>query len=189
MFMAMKENIPQTEINDKSERIMNGINIWCSFYRANPHRFVKDYLGINLRIFQQIILFMMNISTNIIYTASRGQGKSYLLAIFCCVRCILYPGTLIVVASKARGQALEIIEKIVNQLMPSSDNLRREISEYSIAPMSGYVKFHNGSHIKIITSNENARHNRANIVINYLSGYMETYNCNRAKSVKAKYFI
>ena len=70
--MATKENIPQTEINDKSERIMNGINIWCSFYRANPHRFVKDYLGINLRIFQQIILFMMNISTNIIYTASRG---------------------------------------------------------------------------------------------------------------------
>lgn len=77
----------------------------------------------------------------------------------------MYPGTLIVVASKARGQALEIIEKIVNQLMSSSDNLRREISEYSTAPMSGYVKFHNGSHIKIITSNENARHNRANIVL------------------------
>ena len=68
----MENKIPQTEINDKAERIMNGVNIWCSFYRANPHRFAKDYLNLNLRLFQQIILFMMNISTNIIYCASRG---------------------------------------------------------------------------------------------------------------------
>lgn len=60
---------------------------------------------------------------------------------------------------------MEVIEKIVTILMPNSDNLRREIKDYSMAPMNGYVEFHNGSYIKIITSNENARHNRANIVI------------------------
>ena len=163
--MAKNVNIPKTEINDKSERVMNGINVWCSFYRANPHRFVKDYLNIHLRLFQQIILYMMNYSTNVIYTASRGQGKSYLMAIFCCVRCILYPGTLIVIASKSRGQALEIIEKIVTILMPNSDNLKREIKDKSISPINAYIDFHNGSRIKIITSNENARHNRANIAI------------------------
>lgn len=108
------------------------------------------------------------------------------MSIFCCIRCILYPETRIVIASKARSQALEVIEKIVTILMPNSDNLRREIKDYSMAPMNGYVEFHNGSYIKIITSNENARHNRANIVINQLSGYVEIYNCNRAKSVKAK---
>lgn len=70
--------------------------------------------------------------------------------------------------------------------MPNSENLRREVKDKSINPMNAFVEFHNGSYIKIITSNENARHNRANIVINQLSGYMETYNCNRAKSVKAK---
>ena len=114
------------------------------------------------------------------------QGKSFLLSIFCCVRCILYPGTLIVIASKSRGQALEIIEKIVTILMPNSDNLKREIKDKSISPINAYVDFHNGSRIKIITSNENARHNRANIVINQLSGYIETYSRNRAKSVKTK---
>lgn len=160
-----KTNIPQTEINDKSERIMQGVDTWCSFYRANPHRFAKDYLNINLRLFQQIVLYMMDKSTNTIYTASRGQGKSYLLSIFCCIRCILYPGTLIVIASKSRGQALEIIEKIVTILMPNSENLKREIKDKSVSPINAFIEFHNGSRIKIITSNENARHNRANIVI------------------------
>lgn len=70
--MARLINKPQTEINDKSERIMEGVNIWCSFYRANPNRFAKDYLGLSLRLFQQIILVLMNISTNFIYCASRG---------------------------------------------------------------------------------------------------------------------
>lgn len=160
-----KSSIPNTEINDKSERIMKGVDTWCSFYRANPHRFAKDYLNIHLRLFQQIILYMMNWSTNVIYTASRGQGKSFLMAIFCCIRCILYPGTLIVIASKSRGQALEVIEKIVTILIPNSDNLKREIKDKSISPVNGFVDFYNGSRIKIITSNENARHNRANIVI------------------------
>lgn len=156
---------PKTEVNDKSERIMNGVDIWCSFYRANPHRFVKDYFGIDLRLFQQMILNMMFISIRFTYLAARGQGKSYLLAVYCCARCILYPETKIVIASKSRGQALEIIEKIVKEIKPKSDNLKLEIKDDSISPMNAYIDFWNGSSIKIITSNENARHNRANIVI------------------------
>ena len=57
---------------DKNTKIMNGVNIWASFYRANPHRFVKDYLGIELRLFQKILIYMMNISTHFIYLAARG---------------------------------------------------------------------------------------------------------------------
>lgn len=49
--------------------------------------------------------------------------------------------------------------------MPNSDNLKREIKDKSVSPMNAFIEFHNGSYIKIITSNENARHNRANIVI------------------------
>jgi len=57
---------------DKSERIMNGIATWASFYRANPQRFCKDYLNINLKLFQQIIIYMMNLCTNFVFIASRG---------------------------------------------------------------------------------------------------------------------
>lgn len=43
--------------NDKSAKIMNGVATWCSFYRANPHRFARDYLGITLKLFQIILLW------------------------------------------------------------------------------------------------------------------------------------
>ncbi len=66
----------------KSERLMNGIGIWASFYRANPHRFVKDYLGINLKLFQMILIFMMNHNHYFMYLASRGQGKTFLTSVF-----------------------------------------------------------------------------------------------------------
>ena len=80
----------------------------AAYYRANPHRFVKDYLGIDLRLFQMILIVMMNFNTNFMYLASRGQGKTFLCAIFCCVRCILYPGTRICIDSNKRAQACEV---------------------------------------------------------------------------------
>ena len=58
----------------KSEKLMNGIGLWTAFYRANPHRFVKDYFGINLKLFQKILIYMMNHFIYIMYIASRGQG-------------------------------------------------------------------------------------------------------------------
>lgn len=155
---------PKTEINDKSERIMNGVNIWCSFYRANPHRFAKDYLHIDLAIFQQILIMMMSVSTNFLWTASRGIGKTFLLSVFCCIRCTIYPETKIIVVAKTRGQSIEVIEKIIRELIPKSDNLAREIKNYSLSPADAYIEFWNGSYLKVVTSNDGARHNRANII-------------------------
>ena len=61
--------------NEKSERIMNGIAAWASFYRSNPHRFVKDYLNINLKLFQKILLYEMMHNNYFMYIASRGLGR------------------------------------------------------------------------------------------------------------------
>lgn len=60
--------------NNKSDRLMEGIAVWASFYRANPHRFVKDYLGIELKLFQQILIYFMHYFYYFMYIASRGQG-------------------------------------------------------------------------------------------------------------------
>lgn len=97
--------------NDKAERIMNGVNIWASFYRANPQRFCADYLNINLKLFQKILIYMMFWSNYFMYIASRGQGKTFLISIFCCVRCILYPETQICIAAKTRTQSINVLEK------------------------------------------------------------------------------
>ena len=148
----------------KSDRLIEGVGVWTSFYRANPHRFVKEYLGINLKIFQIILLFAMNFNHYFMYLASRGQGKSFLSAIYCLVRAILYPETKIIVASGTKGQAREIVEKI-DDMRKSSPNLAREISDLKTGSNDPKVEFHNGSWIKIVASNDNARSKRANLIL------------------------
>lgn len=68
-----KKKTERDVMNDKANRTMRAVNIWCSFYRANPHRFCKDYLNINLKPFQQILIVMMNICHYVMYIAARGQ--------------------------------------------------------------------------------------------------------------------
>lgn len=159
-----------TEVaQEKADRLMNGVAYWGSFYRSNPQRFVKDYLNINLKLFQKILIYMMMASTNLMYTASRGQGKSWLMALYCVVRCILFPGTKICVASGVKSQAIEILTKIDTEFLKNyswgSQNLRNEISYISTSPNNPVCEFKNGSYIHVVTSNDNARHNRANIIL------------------------
>ncbi|TVY09960.1 terminase large subunit domain-containing protein [Paenibacillus cremeus] len=149
---------------DKSERLLDGIGVWASFYRANPHRFAKEYLGITLKLFQIILIFMMNFSHYFMYLASRGQGKTFLTSIYCVIRCILWPETKIVVASGNMKQAREVIEKIAD-LRKNSPNLSREISDLSTSTNDPKVEFHNGSWIKVVASNDGARSKRANCLI------------------------
>ena len=150
---------------EQSERIMVGVAIWASYYRSNPHRFCAEYLNIALKLFQKILIFMMSVSTNFMYLASRGQGKTFLIAVFCVVRCILYPGTIICVASKSRKQGTEVIDKITTILMPNSENLRLEVKDIISNQATAFISFHNTSIIKVITAIDNARHNRANILV------------------------
>ena len=108
---------------------------------------------------------MMFWSNYLCYIASRGQGKTFLIAIFACCRCILYPDTQICVCAKARSQSINVLEKITTILMPNSANLRLEIKDYSTKGQDAYIEFRNGSRIKVVTANDNARSNRSNIII------------------------
>ena len=56
----------------KSEKLMNGISTWASYYRLYPHVFVKDYFGVNLKLFQSIILYFMMHDNYVMYIAARG---------------------------------------------------------------------------------------------------------------------
>ena len=93
------------------------------------------------------------------------QGKSLLTAIFCCIRCILYPNTQICIAAGSKEQSAEIISKIILTLMPRSPLLRNEILEYKNNTSGAYIIFKDGSYIKTVTASDNARHNRANVLI------------------------
>lgn len=164
--MTQQKQTTKEIANDKSERIMNAVNVWCSFYRANPHRFCKDYLNIKLKIFQQVLIYMMNISTCFMFIACRGIGKSFLCAVYCVVRCILWPGTKIVLTSKTRGQAINILdEKIMKIIYPNSPNLQAEIKSHKINNQYAEIIFKNDSYIKVVTASDSSRGYRANILV------------------------
>lgn len=76
--MAAKRKTSKKSLQDvfkeKSQRVLEGVAYWAAFYRKNPQRFVSEYLNVSLKLFQKILIYMMMISTNFMYIASRGSG-------------------------------------------------------------------------------------------------------------------
>lgn len=151
----------------RSERVLEGAAVWGSFYRENVDKFVEEYLHVNLHLFQRIVLVMMFWSTTMVFIASRGLGKTFLSAIYCVVRCILYPGTRVCIAASVRSQSINVLEKITQELVPRSPELRAEIDwkETTINATKAMISFKNSSVIKVVTAGETARGNRANVVL------------------------
>jgi hypothetical protein len=54
---------------------MQNFEEWVSYWRANPHRFISDYLGMELHDFQKVLIYQMNFYRNFIFIASRGLNK------------------------------------------------------------------------------------------------------------------
>jgi len=150
---------------DKAQKIMDTVAWRCAYYRANPQRFVSEVLGIHLKLFQKILIYAMMHYNFMMYLAARGQGKTYLTALFCVVRCILFPGTKIVVSSGTLKQANEVLLKIQDDFMKQSAILRSEIEKCNIGQNDATISFKNGSWIKTRTSSENSRSARANIIV------------------------
>lgn len=147
----------------KSEAIMQNIAIWIAYYRANPHRFVLDFLGINLRPFQCMLLWAMIHHQYFMFLASRGLGKTFLSAVYCVTRCVLYPETKIIITAPIKTQGINVLEKIEGEIM--SPLLRREIKYINTGNQKPAIEFHNGSWIRVVASNDNARGHRANLLL------------------------
>lgn len=162
----MTQKKSEKEITKEKDK---NIAYWCSFWRENPHRFCKDYLNITLKLFQKILIYAMMKYDYIMFIAARGLGKTFLTALFCVVRCILFPGTKICIAAGTRVQGNEVINKIIEEFCMSngwgSNNLNREIKYKCVNSTSGVILFYNGSWIKVVTPRDTARGNRANLII------------------------
>jgi len=139
---------------------------WNQFFRKNPHIFARLYLKIKLFPYQEIILWGLFQSDNAIIEASRAAAKSFILAVYCVIRCILYPGTHVIIASSTRKQASLIIsEKIIKELCEWSPMLRREIKSYKDNQIETSVTFRNGSFVEIVTLADSARGHRAHVIV------------------------
>ena len=149
----------------KGANFTRKLKTFVAYWRANPHRFCEEVLGIRLKLFQKFLLCAMNDNMKTVLITCRGLGKTFLTAIFCVIRCILYPGTIIVVASKTRRQSNEVVGKIKNILIPNSPILRTEIKDIQMNQYSTTVEFHNSSTIVVCTANDNSRGLRCHLLL------------------------
>lgn len=90
--------------------------------------------------------------------------KTFLTAIMCICKCILYPGTKVVVASGVKSQAYEVFDKI-NDLYRDSPILREEIFYKTESKQLPYIEFKNGSNICSVTANDNSRGKRCHLLV------------------------
>ena len=148
----------------REQRILEGMAAWVSFYRENPHRFAKDYLNVNLKPFQQVLLVEMDKNNYSAYIGSRGQGKSFIAGVYCCNRCILYPGTKICIAAGQLKQSKRIIE-VIQELSQNSYNLKNEIDSIKMSNQEIICTFKNGSYVKVVTASEGSRGQRCHILV------------------------
>lgn len=147
---------------DNYERIVD----WITFYRRNIPVFVEHYLNIPLHWYQIIWLYLLNIYITVVIIAGRASAKSFVIAIFSCAKAILYPNTKVVIASGSKKQASLIVkEKIQKELMPKSENLRREIKTIKTSANDIEVVFHNGSSIVVVVGGEGALGYRSTVLI------------------------
>lgn len=139
---------------------------WVTFFRRNLHRFAMDYLEIKLHLYQIILLYLMGIFNFIVVIASRASAKSFIIALYACIRCILFPNTMIVLASGTKGQAkLLVSEKIQKELVNLSPALRKEIVKVKDNQNEIVVYFKNHSTITVVNAGESGRGYRSNILI------------------------
>lgn len=68
-MMRNRKKAPQSFVEEKEHNIMS----WVGFWRANPHRFVEDYLGINIFFFQKVLIYLMNHTSIFVFIAARGN--------------------------------------------------------------------------------------------------------------------
>ena len=136
---------------------------WNTFMKENYDMFATWYLGLDLFLYQKIVLHFMGKANQAMIVASRGISKSFMISIFACCKAILEPGSIIIIASPTRGQSNLILkEKIQGELCRMSPNLKREIKDIKTGQNEGSIYFHNGSRILTVTASENSRGYRSN---------------------------
>lgn len=163
-----KIKIKRLKVHEKSakEKTEENIEEWVAYWRANPHRFITDYLGLILYDFQKVLIYIMNFYTYFIFTASRGLAKSTLTLLFCIQRAILYPGQKILVVCPVKSQSRNFIKKIY-EFIDKSPNLKKEIDVSNIKTglNESEIPFNNGSKIFTTVYGEGALGLRCHILI------------------------
>ena len=149
---------------------------WNTFFRQNYDYFAKDWLKIKLYDYQDLMLHELGANDQIVIVAARATAKSFIIALYACIRCILYPYTKVLLSSASKGQSeLIVSEKIRNELMEWYPMLANEIDKITESQHKTVVYFKNKSRITVVVASERARGNRSNCIVREEFRMMDKY--------------
>jgi hypothetical protein len=77
--------IDDSDFLQASEELIN-------FYRQNPELAAEDLLGLDLSDIQKVVLRAMWFKSYVMSIMCRGSGKTFINAVFACLKAMLYPG-------------------------------------------------------------------------------------------------
>lgn len=166
-FTKMNEPVKMLTDKEMSRQKVDRLKSWITFYRSNPSYFVEHYMGVNLFPYQRYWINLIARSTEFLGIASRASAKSWLIAVYSIARCILYPGTIVALASSTKAQAGLIISEKCAALRDEHPNIDRETLNIVSNQNKWEMTFHNGSKIDVVISGEGGRGRKKQMFMQY----------------------
>lgn len=171
-FMENQLRSTQITATHKPKEKENNIIEWITLFRRNWHIYVDMVLGIKLRPFQMIMIYLMGISDVFFAICSRGLSKTFIVGLGAICKMNLYPYSEIVITSSTLPQANKMVEdKIRDELIKklSPYLLYMYDNEYIVITKSddGYkiVNTLNGSILRVLPCLDSSRGVRATLLI------------------------
>lgn len=136
-----------------------------------PTKFMKEFMGVELLDAQEYVFMNSWLKPFVLWLESRAAGKTTMLALFCMVRGLLLNNYRIYICSGTADQSQETFKKIediafknIESMTGLTDVFKGEV-EVSQANSNGFIhnpmgftyKLYNGSFVKTLNSNINAK--------------------------------
>jgi len=121
--------MPTSDLVKNYELILKQGTEMVGFYRENPVIAAYDLLRIDLAPIQRLVFEDMWFKNYAIIVASRGFGKTYLLAALSCLSCLLYPGYRVGLIAPVFRQCFPLI-KYNNDVFWTSEGLISDSYEF-----------------------------------------------------------
>lgn len=145
---------------------------WCTFYRRNWDIYATERLGINLKPFQSLAIYLIGISDVFYLMCSRGLSKTFIAALASFIQCLLYPNTHIVLTATTIKTAKKMVtdkmqDELCGRFSPVLNWMKEnELITFHYRDEEIVVNFHmNDSWIRVLPAVDGSRGERANALV------------------------
>lgn len=171
LIMEKKKRTKRKRRLTKDER-KRQIRDWCTFYRRNWDIYAVERLGINLKMFQRLVIHLIGVSDIFYLMCSRGLSKTFIAALAAFIECLLYPNSHIVLTATTIKTAKKMVtDKMEDELCGRFSKVLNWMYENKLITFHYrdeeiVVNFHmNDSWIRVLPAIDSSRGERATMLI------------------------